>query len=155
MSAKDIGARLQEERLRLGLSQQQMADAGRWHRQTQLNYERGYRTPKLGRLRRLDELGVNVEYVATGKRYGATEPQSPESLKPPAPVMSPEVQQLHREHSEGSLLENYRSLDAVGRRRVELVAMLLAADVATRDLVLGALGADRPFITAAVAGGGA
>lgn len=57
-----------EERRRLKLNQQELADAVGISKRSIGNYERGERTPDAEVLVKLGEVGVNVCYLLTGKR---------------------------------------------------------------------------------------
>jgi len=61
-----IGTRLLEERLRLGLSQQQMADLGGVSRPSYRLYEEGKREPALGYMMRLSDEGADIVYLLFG-----------------------------------------------------------------------------------------
>lgn len=63
-----IGERLKEERSRLGLSQTDLGAAGGVGKTTQINYEKGTGTPDAKYLAAVEELGVDVLYVVTGRR---------------------------------------------------------------------------------------
>lgn len=65
-----IGARLREERERLGVSQALFSGNAGVSRMSQVNYESGKRTPDAEYLRTVAEAGVDVLYVVTGKRSG-------------------------------------------------------------------------------------
>jgi len=65
-----IGARLREERERLGISQALFSWNAGVSRMSQVNYESGKRTPGAEYLRTVAEAGVDVLYVVTGKRSG-------------------------------------------------------------------------------------
>jgi transcriptional regulator with XRE-family HTH domain len=79
--------RLREERARLGLSQQAMADLGRVQRRAQTRYESGERCPDGLYLSALAEGGVDVQYVLTGRRgnlpgiYSQTPASSPLAIR--------------------------------------------------------------------------
>lgn len=60
--------RLKFERLRLGLSQEEMAKIGGVARNAQINYEKGERSPDINYLAGVAAEGVDVNYVITGKR---------------------------------------------------------------------------------------
>jgi transcriptional regulator with XRE-family HTH domain len=62
------GARLKEERLRVGMSQQDLANHALVHRQTQVNYERSLKPPPPDYLEAVGKIGIDVEYVVTGYR---------------------------------------------------------------------------------------
>lgn len=62
-----IGARIREERLRLGMSQAAFAKVLGVHRRTQINYESGERKPDTDYLGALANAQVDVGYVLTGE----------------------------------------------------------------------------------------
>jgi transcriptional regulator with XRE-family HTH domain len=63
-----IGARIREERERLGLSQRAFGEVGGVEANAQGKYENGERTPKADYLARVAKRGVDVLYVLTGAR---------------------------------------------------------------------------------------
>src|SRR5437868_10618246 len=63
-----IGARLKEERMRIGLSQAEIAALGGLSNKTQLGYESDVRSPDANYLAALAKVGVDVLYVITGER---------------------------------------------------------------------------------------
>lgn len=65
-----FGGRFREERRRLGLNQQEIADAAGLSKRAMGTYERGVRSPDAELLMRLIDLGMDVYYVLTGKRMG-------------------------------------------------------------------------------------
>ncbi|WJV21670.1 helix-turn-helix transcriptional regulator [Pseudomonas chlororaphis] len=69
-SASDgtVGDRLREERVRLNLKQEDLAQAGGVNRNTQGSYERGARNPDSAYLVAISGLGVDVMFVLTGAR---------------------------------------------------------------------------------------
>ncbi|PZW46402.1 helix-turn-helix domain-containing protein [Pseudomonas sp. URMO17WK12:I2] len=67
----NIGDRLREERVRLGLNQADFAALAGVAKTTQFNYEKGERSPDAGYLAAIAEKGVDVLYVITGKRTPA------------------------------------------------------------------------------------
>lgn len=70
----DIGSRLREERERLGLNQAELGTSGGVQKLAQLKYEKGDRAPDADYLEAVAAKGVDVLYVLTGKRVGATAP---------------------------------------------------------------------------------
>ncbi|WP_460149442.1 helix-turn-helix domain-containing protein [Pseudomonas sp. S3_E10] len=62
------GECLREERGRLGLKQEEMAQIGGVTRNTQGSYERDERRPDTGYLKALHAVGLDVLYVVTGVR---------------------------------------------------------------------------------------
>jgi len=66
-----FGARLREERQRLGLSQTVLGEAGGVLVQAQRLYEQDKRKPDIGYLSAIAASGVDVLYVITGRREKA------------------------------------------------------------------------------------
>ncbi|WP_321891832.1 helix-turn-helix domain-containing protein [Paraburkholderia tropica] len=60
-------ARLRQERRRLGLNQEALANAGGVQKHAQLNYEKGFRQPSASYLAGIAEVGVDVLYLLTGR----------------------------------------------------------------------------------------
>lgn len=63
-----FGARLKDERERMGRSQHAFGELGGVGKLAQLNYEKGVRVPSVDYLWRLGEHGVDVAYLLTGER---------------------------------------------------------------------------------------
>ena len=61
-------SRLEEERKRLGFTQDQMAALGGVAKRTYCNYEAGDRDPGAGFLFELSKVGADVQYIVTGQR---------------------------------------------------------------------------------------
>lgn len=73
-----ICVRLKSERLRLGLTQEEMAKVGGVARNAQVYYEKGDRHPDTQYLALVHAVGVDVSYVVTGARIApAIETLSP------------------------------------------------------------------------------
>ncbi|PLY12619.1 MAG: XRE family transcriptional regulator [Sedimenticola sp.] len=68
LTETDIGSRLKEERLRIGLSQPAFAEIGGVKKLTQIAYEQGRRSPDANYLAAVFKLGVDVCYVLSGER---------------------------------------------------------------------------------------
>ena len=66
-----IGDRLKEERQRLGLNQSDFAALAGVAKNSQLNYEKGERSPDAEYLAAIAEKGVDVLYVVAGRRTPA------------------------------------------------------------------------------------
>jgi transcriptional regulator with XRE-family HTH domain len=62
-----IGARLKEERRRLGMSQADFAALGDAGRASQFNYESGERSPDASYLAAIAEAGADIGYIVTGR----------------------------------------------------------------------------------------
>lgn len=67
----DIGARLREERERLGFNQTNFSALGKAAKRAQVRYEAGERSPDLEYLAGVAEAGVDVLYIVTGDRKTA------------------------------------------------------------------------------------
>ncbi|EAA7554963.1 XRE family transcriptional regulator [Salmonella enterica] len=64
----NIGMRLREERERLGLSQPAMGEIGGVKKLTQLNYEKGERSPDAAYLCAISKFGADIQFIVTGVR---------------------------------------------------------------------------------------
>ena len=65
-----IGERLKEERIRLELTQLEMAEKCNVGRQAQVRYEAGERSPDGNYFAAIANVGADVQYILTGKRTG-------------------------------------------------------------------------------------
>lgn len=63
-----IGGRLKSERLRLGVTQEELAKSGGVARNAQVNYEKGERNPDTSYLAAVAKVGIDVGFVITGIR---------------------------------------------------------------------------------------
>ncbi|WP_338728109.1 helix-turn-helix transcriptional regulator [Shewanella baltica] len=63
----DIGSRLRDERVRLGLSQTEFGELGGVRKNTQSKYESNERSPDALYLANVAKIGVDVQYVLTGE----------------------------------------------------------------------------------------
>lgn len=66
---QEIGARLLEERTRLGLTQQGLAEAIGGARLSVIHYESGRSSPAAETLAAMESVGVDVRFVLTGMRH--------------------------------------------------------------------------------------
>lgn len=71
-----LGERLREERDRLGINQNDLADIGGITRNSQGNYERGRQNPDTAYLLAISGIGVDVMYVLFGRRDTAAGTQT-------------------------------------------------------------------------------
>ncbi len=101
-----IGARLREERERLGLNQEGFGQLGGVRKQAQLLYEKDERKPDSDYLVAVAAAGVDVLFVLTGRRQSDL----------PA-----------RDASEQLLLENFRRRSLAARQNLLQSSVLLAA----------------------------
>jgi transcriptional regulator with XRE-family HTH domain len=69
----EMCSRLKEERERLGLTQQQLADIGGVTKTTLFNYENG-REPSSGFIAAIATAGADVLYILTGQRMAGAVP---------------------------------------------------------------------------------
>lgn len=105
-----VGECLREERGRLGLKQEEMAQIGGVTRNTQGSYERDERRPDTGYLNALHAVGLDVLYVVTGVRTPA-----------PAGELT---------EDEEVLVKRYRSIPADDQKSVRRFVQAIADDVA-------------------------
>ncbi|WP_413766237.1 helix-turn-helix domain-containing protein [Ralstonia mannitolilytica] len=112
-----IGARLKEERERLGFSQPAFAAIGGASKGSQLSWEKGTATPNAEFLHEVARVGVDVLYVITGRRNVAD--------------MAADEQMV---------LQGYRQLDARGRAGVLALISGMQAPAATSIRVGGNVG---------------
>lgn len=75
-----FGARLKEERKRLGHSQKDLGAIGGVQAQAQLKYEKGERSPDAEYLAALAATGIDVKFVLTGERSHS--PSTDSSIAP-------------------------------------------------------------------------
>jgi transcriptional regulator with XRE-family HTH domain len=108
-----IGARMREERERLGLSQSAFAELGGVSLRAEQDWERGVSSPKADFLAVAVGHGVDVFYVLTGQRISVT------------------TNSLSEE--ERGLLENYRRSDEEGKRAARRVLSSLAQLIEHRN----------------------
>lgn len=98
-----VAKRLAEERQRLGLTQEEMAEACGVTSRSQINYEKHDRAPNTLYLAEAAALGVDVLYVITGARGGV--------------VLTPE---------ETALVDNFRHSPPEARKAIKTTSDLLA-----------------------------
>lgn len=94
-----LGARLREERVRLGLTQSELAEIVGIHKNSQGNYENDVKSPDSKYLSGLAEHGFDILYVVTGTRL------------PPQDISL----------EEQKLIENYRAMDKAARLNIQAV----------------------------------
>lgn len=101
----NIGNRIKEERVRLGLNQFEFGKLAGVSKTTQFNYEKGDRQPDAAYLAAVAAVGVDVMYLITGTRRVD-------------PDLSPD---------EVALLSNYRNLGPEQRASINQVSETMAA----------------------------
>lgn len=105
----DIGARLREERERLGYSQEAFGAVGGVLKRAQIHYEKAERNPDAAYLAAIAAIGADVLYVLTGQYAGGVKP---------APALTSE---------EAAMLEYFRAAPSAVRRAA-IGALLGAAN---------------------------
>ncbi|MFP3567324.1 helix-turn-helix domain-containing protein [Paraburkholderia sp. SIMBA_030] len=75
-----FGERLRQERMRVGLSQEELAAVGGLQKKAQMNYESGARSPDANYLMALLQVGVDIVYVITGEAAFRTLPADESEL---------------------------------------------------------------------------
>ena len=93
-----IGARIKEERERLGFDQEPFAALSGASRYSQIDWEKGKSFPNAKALAAWASAGADVQYILTGIRAGGAIAQESASYT----VLSPE---------EAALVDNYRHID--------------------------------------------
>jgi transcriptional regulator with XRE-family HTH domain len=110
----NIGARIKEERERIGLDQPEFAALGGASRHSQIDWEKGKSFPNAKALAAWATAGADVQYILTGMRAGGAIAQPSATYQ----VLSPR---------EAALLDNYRHIDDEGGKRfVEQSAQMAA-----------------------------
>lgn len=71
-----LGERLRQERRRLGLTQEELANSAGIHRRTQTNYELGKTEPDMAYFQALRRVGLDATYVQTGTKSSPGDEQS-------------------------------------------------------------------------------
>lgn len=124
MINEPFSKRLKDERKRLGLSQEEVAQKVSVHRETWSRYENDKITPGSSILFYAAKLGFDINYIMTGVR------QTPAYNIYPFRVAEEgtayKVNGLTK--SEQELLELYRSANNEGKKTIEDIARLVAAN---------------------------
>lgn len=110
----NIGERIKEERVRLGLNQVDFAVMAKVSKTTQFNYEKGERSPDAEYLAAVADAGVDVLYIVTGNR----QPSAASSLT----------------EEEDAVLAHFRVLPEADRAAMARVSAAMA-EMAKRDEV--------------------
>lgn len=119
----DFSSRLREERKRLGLSQEALAELGGVKLNAQSNYETGKRAPDADYLTRVAAHGVDVAFLFSGQRTLARS-GAPANDEQPAASGDTVIRVVTRE--EAALLDNYEAADERGRAAARSVLDALA-----------------------------
>ncbi|VWC41260.1 Cro/Cl family transcriptional regulator [Burkholderia lata] len=111
---------MRDERLRIGLSQDEFATVGGVARRSQSAYESDERSPDATYLLAVREIGVDIGYVLTGERSAAGEPASEAGS---------------RDADEADVLAMYRQLNDAGKASLHA---FLASCISTGAMVQAA-----------------
>lgn len=117
----EIGTRLREERDRLGLKAADFGQFGDWPVRTVYGWEAGKATPKAEFFADVEPLGMDVQYIITGRRPGR-------SLSGPAPAPAGD--------SDAILLPLLSATGSMGQGN----------DLITEDVILGDVPVSRKWI---------
>ncbi|WP_232338784.1 helix-turn-helix domain-containing protein [Burkholderia cenocepacia] len=98
-----VGSRLREERLRIGLSQDEFAAVGGITRRSQSAYESDERSPDASYLLGVRAIGVDIYYVLTGERISAEHGAG----------------EVKADGEEAEFLEVYRQLNETGKATLQ------------------------------------
>jgi len=100
--ATSIGARIKEERVRIGLPQPGMAEIADVSKWTVFNWEKDESYPDCAQLAKLGQAGFDVMYLVTGAR-----------LQKPVPASAEKISR-----QEQTLLDDFRGLDSRDKKTV-------------------------------------
>lgn len=107
-----IGLRIKEERERLSLTQQGVADSIGVAKRTFIDWEKDRTSPTAVQLSALSQIGMDVLYVVTGQRSSA--------------VL---VHQSEQNRRQSALLDNYDNTDEAGKKIIEATAAEVAQQI--------------------------
>ena len=111
-----IGARIREERERLGFSQPAFAALADASKRSQIGWEQGRSFPDAAVMSAWSAAGADVSYIITGMRV----------TPPNAPVLN---------RREAALLDNYRHTSEEGKAVVEATALAAAKPLKNKKAV--------------------
>lgn len=120
----EFPSRLRDERKRLGLSQEALAELGGVKLNAQSNYENGKRAPDSDYLSRVAAHGVDVPFLFTGQRTAGLKAPSANDESMAATSGDSFMRSVTRE--EAALLDNYEAADERGRAAARSVLDALA-----------------------------
>ncbi|WP_284336731.1 XRE family transcriptional regulator [Comamonas sp. NoAH] len=129
MELDNFSSRLREERTRLGLSQEALAEAGGVKKLAQHKYEKGENSPSAAYLQAIATVGVDPGYLLTGKRSTLIPPVKDRNLSGAVPAPASD--------SDAIYVPLYSSTGSMGPGN-ELV---------TEDVILGDVPLSRTWIS--------
>ena len=117
----NIGARLRDERERLGKNQDAFAALAGVGKRALIHYEKSERSPDANFLAAIAAAGADVLYILTGQRSGAAAA---------APVAAEPAAQLSRRAL--AVAQNYEATSEEGKKIIEAAAFAAAKPAAKR-----------------------
>ena len=118
----NIGARLRDERERLGKNQDAFAALAGVGKRALIHYEKSERSPDANFLAAIAAAGADVLYILTGQRSGAAA-AAPVVAEPPATQLSRRAL---------AVAQNYEATSEEGKKIIEAAAFAAAKPAAKR-----------------------
>ena len=118
----NIGARLRDERERLGKNQDAFAALAGVGKRALIHYEKSERSPDANFLAAIAAAGADVLYILTGQRSGAAA-AAPVVAEPPAAQLSRRAL---------AVAQNYEATSEEGKKIIEAAAFAAAKPAAKR-----------------------
>ena len=118
----NIGARLRDERERLGKNQDAFAALAGVGKRALIHYEKSERSPDANFLAAIAAAGADVLYILTGQRSGAAA-AAPVAAEPPAAQLSRRAL---------AVAQNYEATSEEGKKIIEAAAFAAAKPAAKR-----------------------
>ena len=118
----NIGARLRDERERLGKNQDAFAALAGVGKRALIHYEKSERSPDANFLAAIAAAGADVLYILTGQRSGAAA-AAPVAAEPPATQLSRRAL---------AVAQNYEATSEEGKKIIEAAAFAAAKPAAKR-----------------------
>ncbi len=130
MATNSLSMRLKEERKRLGMTQQEIADKVSITRETWSRYESAKIAPGSEVLLNLVNLGVDTNYILTGDRIISIDSLSSSSAMTTAEETGNYKAGIQLTQQELELIHCYRKVSEDGKKSIEDIAKLLATQQA-------------------------
>lgn len=130
MATNSLSMRLKEERKRLGMTQQEIADKVSITRETWSRYESAKIAPGSEVLLKLVSLGVDTNYILTGDRIISIDSLNRSSVVTTAEETGNYKVGIQLTQQELELIHCYRKVSEDGKKSIEDIAKLLATQQA-------------------------